>query len=75
MDNLPFNSRIKDMQILERPRERLARMGAGVLSTAELLAILLRVGVTWGGGSPANPAAIGQWFTVQKMPLIWSSMR
>ncbi len=36
---------IKDFNIQERPRERLAKMGAGVLSTAELLAILLRVGV------------------------------
>ena len=36
---------IKDLEITERPRERLAKMGAGVLSTAELLAILLRVGV------------------------------
>jgi DNA repair protein RadC len=36
---------IKDLQLAERPRERLAKMGAGVLSTAELLAILLRVGV------------------------------
>jgi DNA repair protein RadC len=36
---------IKDLEVAERPRERLAKMGAGVLSTAELLAILLRVGV------------------------------
>jgi len=37
--------RIKDLNHNERPRERLASMGAQVLSTAELLAILLRVGV------------------------------
>lgn len=36
---------IKDFEINERPRERLAKMGAQVLSTAELLAVLLRVGV------------------------------
>src|SRR5512135_3571635 len=36
---------IKDMSIDERPRERLARLGPQSLSTAELLAILLRVGV------------------------------
>jgi DNA repair protein RadC len=36
---------IKDLEASERPRERLARMGAQVLSTAELLAVLLRVGV------------------------------
>lgn len=45
MESLPSKSRIKDIQILERPRERLAKMGASVLSTAELLAILLGVGV------------------------------
>lgn len=32
------------MQVNERPRERLQQMGAGVLSDAELLAILLRTG-------------------------------
>jgi DNA repair protein RadC len=37
--------RITDLAIKERPRERLARLGAQALSSAELLAILLRVGV------------------------------
>jgi DNA repair protein RadC len=37
---------IKDMPTEERPRERIARAGAGALSTAELLAILLRTGVS-----------------------------
>jgi len=37
--------RITDMAESERPRERLARLGAQALNTAELLAILLRVGV------------------------------
>ncbi len=37
--------RILDMEEGERPRERLARLGAQSLSTAELLAILLRTGV------------------------------
>lgn len=36
---------IKDMNEEERPRERLAKLGPQSLSTAELLAILLRVGV------------------------------
>jgi DNA repair protein RadC len=36
---------IKDMSEAERPRERLARLGPQSLSAAELLAILLRVGV------------------------------
>ena len=38
--------RITDLDESERPRERLARLGAQALSQAELLAILLRVGVT-----------------------------
>ncbi len=37
--------RITDMAESERPRERLARLGAQALNSAELLAILLRVGV------------------------------
>ncbi len=36
---------IKEMNEEERPRERLARLGPQSLTTAELLAILLRVGV------------------------------
>lgn len=35
---------IKELPQEERPRERLARYGAGVLSNAEILAILLRTG-------------------------------
>jgi DNA repair protein RadC len=37
--------RITDLAETERPRERLAHLGPQALSTAELLAILLRVGV------------------------------
>lgn len=37
--------RITDLDQAERPRERLAKLGPQSLSTAELLAILLRVGV------------------------------
>ncbi len=39
-----MNYRITDLHTSERPRERLALHGAQALSTAELLAILLRVG-------------------------------
>lgn len=35
---------IRDLPASEKPRERLVRYGAGVLATAELLAILLRTG-------------------------------
>ena len=37
--------RIKDLATKERPRERLARLGAGALADAELIGILLRTGV------------------------------
>ena len=45
MREQPASYRITDLEESERPRERLAERGAGVLSNAELLAILLRVGV------------------------------
>lgn len=38
--------RIADLDISERPRERLAKLGPQSLSNAELIAILLRVGVS-----------------------------
>ena len=37
--------RITDLHETERPRERLASLGPQALSNAELIAILLRVGV------------------------------
>ncbi len=44
-EEVAYQLTIKDMPASERPRERLARLGAGALSSAELLAILLRTGV------------------------------
>ncbi len=41
---MTHTARIKDMPDLERPRERLIARGAGALSHAELIAILLRTG-------------------------------
>jgi DNA repair protein RadC len=41
----PASYRITDLEASERPRERLERLGAQALSDAELLAILLRVGI------------------------------
>src|ERR1700761_460779 len=37
--------RIKDLPDSERPRERLAALGAGALKNSELIAILLRTGL------------------------------
>jgi DNA repair protein RadC len=45
VDDRKATYRITDMAAAERPRERLAYLGPQALNTAELLAILLRVGV------------------------------
>ena len=50
-----YHPTIKELPVSERPRERLEHYGAGALSTAELLAIILRTGV--GGESVLNVAA------------------
>lgn len=50
-----YHPTIKELPASERPRERLEHYGAGALSTAELLAIILRTGV--GGESVLNLAA------------------
>jgi DNA repair protein RadC len=42
---MSVNPRIKDMAINDRPRERLANIGADSLSNADLIAILLRTGL------------------------------
>jgi len=47
--------RITDLHATDRPRERLASLGAQALSSAELIAILLRVGV-----KGENAVAVGQ---------------
>jgi DNA repair protein RadC len=44
-DRIDYYATIKDLPSDDRPRERLIREGATALSTAELLAIILRVGV------------------------------
>ena len=44
-NNPPPTYRISDLDVNERPRERLAKLGAQALTKAELLAILLRVGL------------------------------
>lgn len=45
-DPVEYRPTIKDMPADERPRERLAHAGSAALSTAELLAIILRTGVS-----------------------------
>src|SRR5512135_3298887 len=45
-DRIDYYPTIKDLPSGDPPRERLIRDGATALSTAELLAIIFRVGVT-----------------------------
>jgi DNA repair protein RadC len=45
VSQVDYTPTIKDLPSSERPRERLARLGAGALLDSELLAIILRVGV------------------------------
>ncbi len=55
MDEGKNRYRIKDIEESQRPRERLEKQGAGVLNNAELLAIILRVGM-----KGLNAVQIGQ---------------
>ena len=43
-DEAPYRVRVAELPEQERPRERLAYLGPGALTTAELLAIVLRTG-------------------------------
>ena len=52
--HVDYRPMIRDLPPSERPRERFARVGEGALSTAELLAIILRTGV--GGESVLDMA-------------------
>lgn len=45
LEHVEYTPMIRDMPEDERPRERLMRLGARVLSNAELLAIMMRTGV------------------------------
>ena len=55
MSGIEYKLTIKELPIDERPRERLLYAGAGALSSAELMAIILRTGV---GGQ--NVLAVAQ---------------
>jgi len=52
--------RITDIEASERPRERLAKLGPQALSNAELLAILLRVGVQGENAVEVGRRLLGQ---------------
>jgi DNA repair protein RadC len=52
--------RIADIEVEDRPRERLARLGAQALTNAELIAILLRVGVAGENVVQLSQRLLGQ---------------
>lgn len=59
---MTYNLRITDLPLSERPRERLMSLGAKNLSTAELLAILLRTGQ---GKGKLSAVGLGQYILNQ----------
>lgn len=52
--------RIEEMEESERPRERLQRHGAGALSSAELVAIILNTGVTGESVMPLSQRILAE---------------
>ena len=58
----PAHYRIQDLDVNERPRERIAKYGPQALSNAELLAILLRVGLEGENVVQLEPAPAGRFW-------------
>ncbi|HEX7272150.1 MAG TPA: DNA repair protein RadC [Casimicrobiaceae bacterium] len=59
--------RIADWPAEERPRERLLRHGAGALSEAELLAILLRTGIAGASAVELGRALLARFGNLQRL--------
>src|ERR1700690_1470477 len=59
--------RLKDQPVSERPRERLAALGADALSHAELIAILLRTGLKGGNAVEIGKQLIQKYGTLQAL--------
>jgi len=59
--------RIKDLPVPERPRERLAALGADKLSNAELIAILLRTGLKGISALGVAEQVLGRFGTLQRL--------
>lgn len=60
MGDMEGGYRIKDLDVGDRPRERLAALGAKALSNAELLAILIRTGLEGMNAVQVSQRLIGQ---------------
>src|SRR2546430_16429422 len=54
------NELIRDMAVVERPRERLQKLGAEALKDAELLAIILRTGYRGHGALDVAETLLAQ---------------
>ena len=61
--------RIKDQPASERPRERLAAHGAGALSNAELIAILLRTGLKGTNAVEVGKQLLARFGSLQSLAL------
>ena len=59
--------RLKDQPVSERPRERLAALGADALSHAELIAILLRTGLKGANAVEIGKQLIKKYGTLQAL--------
>ena len=59
--------RLKDQPVSERPRERLVALGAGALSHAELIAILLRTGLKGANAVEISKQLIQKFGTLQAL--------
>jgi len=67
MHEKPNSYRITDIVASERPRERLAKLGPQALSNAELLAILLRVGVQGENAVQVGQRLLSQFGSISGM--------
>ncbi len=59
--------RLKDQPVSERPRERLAALGADALSHAELIAILLRTGLKGANAVEVGKQLLHKFGTLQSL--------
>lgn len=61
--------RMVDLPSSERPRERLARLGVGVLSDQELLALVIRSGGRGTSALEAGTELLGTWGSLDQLAL------
>jgi DNA repair protein RadC len=64
---MSMGMRLKDQPVSERPRERLASLGADALSHAELIAILLRTGLRGSNAVEVGRQMLAKFGTLQAL--------